>query len=691
MSRFSGVFNTFLPAGVGEKTAFAASTWNARSLFCNDFQKLKRKVKLLCKYVRSSNIFCVQETRGSWALIDKHLRLIRRDFWIVASFCESNAGGVITFIRKTTCPAESQLSNQVLVDGRAICTVLQGPTGKQTIYNIHNYGLSTVEMNQLSKAIIKSNEDAAADPLHNNILILGDMNISANPAELFNYKNTATSLDMRLPDGHAHRQGGALGDALARYIEIESRTPTRYNVQADCGVIIDRIFCNLPNYIFPLCKWEHSVEKDPKELYISGLSDHAPTTVSISFIKPGPKESPIPPAIFKEPIFQYFHDHLVVDCDLKSFDGFERLRRHKELLLAAAQFTREMLQDYQEETLHIKAQDFTTVARVVWTQNRILAEKLRVKSKVAKTHLAIEGGRISIKDPQLFSMEIDEVKLRMLQEQIDKVPTTSSNQSRNHRMKTLSNLSKLWIPMNKQMIVASVFIGNTIVRNEPAKTLALGEAWQPTFSEKAFNEDEANRFLTNLGDIGCYEHVQPPDYWTYCRVLANPRNARPGNDTLPDQAWSAAGCSGIKTLMAVDSQLRQVTLPDSEDCKYFNDSGIAFLPKGEKEHDLVEICREPAETRPISLKNTDNKVVMAANILMLTPTYQSVTHPSQNGFVKDRNFLNNIIDLDSAARLYCMRFQDRLLSKRIDYIQILGAFDFLLHFHLLFTDGFGLS
>jgi hypothetical protein len=226
LNRFSGCFSTFLLAGVGDNSSFSVGTWNARSLFCNDFHKLKRKVKLLCKYVRRSNVFCVQETRGSWALIEKHLGLIRRDFWIVVSFCESNAGGIITFIRKTTCPTESQLSNEVLVDGRAMCTVIQGLNGKQTIYNIHNYGFSRSEMGLVSKTIVKSNEDAAANPLLNNILIFGDMNISANPAEFYNYRNPKRTLDMRLPDGHVHRQGGALGDALAKYIEVESRTPT---------------------------------------------------------------------------------------------------------------------------------------------------------------------------------------------------------------------------------------------------------------------------------------------------------------------------------------------------------------------------------------------------------------------------------------------------------------------------------
>ena len=102
-------------------------------------------------------------------------------------------------------------------------------------------------------------------------------------------------------------------------------------------------------------------------------------------------------------------------------------------------------------------------------------------------------------------------------------------------------------------------------------------------------------------------------------IPAKPKNARPGNDSLPDQAWSAAGAAGISILMAVDAEMRRDVLPTDEDCRHFNDSGIAFLPKGSNEQDLVESSRGAMETRPISSKSSDNKTVMAANIAALTP------------------------------------------------------------------------
>ena len=75
----SGVFNTFLPcAPAGYKTNFAIVTWNARSLFCGDRGVMHRKLKLLQQNIINKDIFCIQETKGSWAMVDRHFRLIKR-------------------------------------------------------------------------------------------------------------------------------------------------------------------------------------------------------------------------------------------------------------------------------------------------------------------------------------------------------------------------------------------------------------------------------------------------------------------------------------------------------------------------------------------------------------------------------------------------------------------------------------
>ncbi len=90
--QWSGVFNTLLPvAPIGSRAGFALGTWNARSFFCREPSVFNRKLQLLEKQINKFNIFCMQEVRGSLALVDTHLRLIKRTHWIRCNFSKGGA------------------------------------------------------------------------------------------------------------------------------------------------------------------------------------------------------------------------------------------------------------------------------------------------------------------------------------------------------------------------------------------------------------------------------------------------------------------------------------------------------------------------------------------------------------------------------------------------------------------------
>ena len=88
---------------------------------------------------------------------------------------------------------------------------------------------------------------------------------------------------------------------------------------------------------------------------------------------------------------------------------------------------------------------------------------------------------------------------------------------------------------------------------------------------------------------------------------------------------------------------------------------MVFAPKGSQPNDPVEVIREPLQTRPLSLKNCDIKIIMSANVKTLELQYKDITHVTQNGFVPGRNFLNNILDIDSASRIYSMVYKLSLI------------------------------
>ena len=80
----------------------------------------------------------------------------------------------------------------------------------------------------------------------------------------------------------------------------------------------------------------------------------------------------------------------------------------------------------------------------------------------------------------------------------------------------------------------------------------------------------------------------------------------------------------------------------------FNDALHVFAPKGDEDLDHVEILRSPCDTRPLGMKNSDNKTIAAC-------TNQKIKRIKlQNGLIYLRNFLNNVVSIDAMARVYSM-------------------------------------
>ena len=53
-----------------------------------------------------------------------------------------------------------------------------------------------------------------------------------------------------------------------------------------------------------------------------------------------------------------------------------------------------------------------------------------------------------------------------------------------------SKLAKLLIPFGKKLMLEGVVVANLIMSSEPEKTIALGDAWQPTFDKQTFYFEE---------------------------------------------------------------------------------------------------------------------------------------------------------------------------------------------------------
>ena len=65
--------------------------------------------------------------------------------------------------------------------------------------------------------------------------------------------------------------------------------------------------------------------------------------------------------------------------------------------------------------------------------------------------------------------------------------------------------------------------------------------------------------------------------------------------------------------------------------------------------------RLPSETRPLTMKNTDNKIIASAVTYASIPTFKDTVNNIQQGFVPGRNFVGNVVQLDYVSRVNALR------------------------------------
>ena len=117
-------------------------------------------------------------------------------------------------------------------------------------------------------------------------------------------------------------------------------------------------------------------------------------------------------------------------------------------------------------------------------------------------------------------------------------------------------LASLWIKHEKKLILDGVCVADTIVRDEPTKSIQTGKAWQTVFDPKQFDEDEAKAFLQSIGNIGEYSNPEPPDIWTYFKVTKTNKNTLPGPNGLPYAAYNNK--HALEALLETDIELRNI-------------------------------------------------------------------------------------------------------------------------------------
>jgi exonuclease III len=204
----------------------------------------------------------------------------------------------------------------------------------------------------------------------------------------------------------------------------------------------------------------------------------------------------------------------------------------------------------------------------------------------------------------------------------------------------------------------------------PGMASALRHHWKDTFAARRL--DRSRRlawFRTDAADRqGLHAAVQPllvdGEAWRVRRsdvrrAVSMAGSSSPGPDGIPYSAWRLLGPLAIDVLHGALTELSAeqgqesllAAFPgDADGNTAFNEATMVFIPKKVSREAQGIRYNEPGDARPLSIVNTDNRLMANAVRLRVEPLLAKAVSPAQRGFLPGRSMLQNVFEIDGEMR-----------------------------------------
>ena len=189
----------------------------------------------------------------------------------------------------------------------------------------------------------------------------------------------------------------------------------------------------------------------------------------------------------------------------------------------------------------------------------------------------------------------------------------------------------------------------------------LLESWLKQMYPKAGNEDLSRKRKAE-GEQHWTKGLPPAgsDRWEIRksdleRSIRQSKNSAPGPDGLPHKVWRELGDFGATVLWDAMKELHETNashiLNEAYDKDHeFNEGIMVCLPKtATGATDDGEDIYDAANTRPLAIGNTDNRLMCGAARLRWETIFCEWVSPCQKGFLRNRSMLSNVLTVDHEA------------------------------------------
>lgn len=192
----------------------------------------------------------------------------------------------------------------------------------------------------------------------------------------------------------------------------------------------------------------------------------------------------------------------------------------------------------------------------------------------------------------------------------------------------------------------------------------LQNHWRTVFQGRPIDEPKLEAWMRVAERAGAQRLTAPASSWRLRtkdvqRALRIAGNSRPGPDGVPYEAWRRLGPLGVHLLWSAGRYLECGLTPGVAEHDAFNESLLCCLPKQSMREDAAgRQIYEPHNTRPLTITNTDNRMIANGYRIRWEPIIAPGIIGSQRGFIHGRSMLKNTIEIEHAAMMYSLREDD---------------------------------
>jgi hypothetical protein len=419
------------------------------------------------------------------------------------------------------------------------------------------------------------------------------------------------------------------------------------------SALLDRIYVS--SKLAPQSLFEHTSWIVPG---FRDLSDHVPVSATLRPQR-HEKRKCIPERIITHPLFKQHVEERWAEAELINMSPWRKLAFLKSCFWKAAKHVR-IHGKTETETVEDNLRHAALFFRAVVDGNPETAAKCITQFHRLQSCYETNASGMSL-TPLFFDLWRDLTTRQELSAPTDGPiadKTIETNKTKGTRSQKSASTIVSGLKQQENAKLDAVWDGITgkpcFDRSE--KVDLLNAHWEKVFSPKPFSQEA---YDSSMKDYRC---TFPSIDWTLDLIylenwLRKPKKSSPGPDGIPFVAFSAV----LTISKLVLGECAKDLLDGGDPPDDFNFATLVLLPKKPSVEVDGTMWYAPKDTRPISIVNTDNRLIANVFRNTLTNFADKTCAPEQRGFLTKRYLLENVVDVDIEARRMYLKGRDGTL------------------------------